>query len=321
MAFNRTYFESITQKHIVPKVADAVFKGCPMAYYLRENHQVKLSGGRNIVLPLLIKEGNASWYDGVDVADLEVIDPEQSAQFNWHWLRTMVTIPETDIDKNGGEDGVIDIVETRKKWAELTLIENLSDAIYGTNSSDSKQMPGLQNLYGATGTSYGDLLDTDFTSPAEWLSQIITPLTANTLDPEEMRRMRGQATKGASKPNFGTCNFPVYNTVWRQAQDDQRFGMAQLANLGFDHVVFEGMPIVADEHAPGSGYANTDNWLMFLNMDYLSFYVHRNKAFSHRTFDPIPQQNVFIAGIYLGCSLTTNNRRMHSVIKVINPSL
>ena len=321
MAFNRTFLESVTQKHIVPKMADAVFKGCPLAYFLRENHTIKLAGGRNIVLPLILKEANAQWYDGVDVSDLEVIEPENSAQFDWKWLRVMFTIPETDLDKNGGEDGVINILEARKEWAELTLIENLSDGLYGTNSSNSKQIDGLQNLYGATGTAYGDLTDTDFTSPASWLSTDIAPLTANTLDEQEMRRMRGSVTRGASKPNFGTCNFPVYDKIWSLAQNDQRFGMEKVANIGFDNVVFEGMPIVPDEHASGSGYSNTDNVLYFLNMDYVQFFVHSNKAFASRVYEPLPQQNVWIGGVFLGCNLTTSNRRMHVQMNDVNPSL
>ena len=321
MAFNRTFLESVTQKHIVPKLADAVFKGCPFAYFLRENHTIKLAGGRNIVLPLILKEANNQWYDNVDVADLEVIEFENSAQFDWCWNRTMISIPETDLDKNGGDDGVINILEARKEIAELTIIENLSDGLYGTNASNTKQIAGLQNLFGATGTAYGDLTDTDFTSPASWLATDVAPLTANTLDEEEMRRMRGGVTKGASKPNFATCNFPVYNTIWRLAQNDQRFGMDKVANIGFDHVVFEGMPIVPDEHSDGSGYGSTDNRLSMLNMDYIQFFVHQNKAFAHRVYEPTPIQNVWTAGVFLGCAFTTNNRRMHTHMNDINPSL
>ena len=321
MAFNRTFLESVTQKHIVPRMADAVFKGCPLAYYLRENHTIKLAGGRNIVLPLILKEGNSQWYDGVDVADLEVVEPENSAQFDWKWLRVMFTIPETDLDKNGGEDGVINILEARKEWAELTLIENLSDGLLGTNSSNTKQMDGLQNMMGATGTAYGDLTDTDFTSPAAWLRSDIAPLVANTIDEEELRRMRGSVTRGASKPNLFVCNYPVFNKIWTLPQNDQRWGEASKADIGFDNIVFEGVPIIADEHAPGSGYGSTDNQLWGLNMDWVQFFVHENKAFSTRVFDPIPQQNVWIGGVYLGCNLTTNNRRMHVQIDDVNPSL
>ena len=182
-------------------------------------------------------------------------------------------------------------------------------------------MDGLQDMTAATGTAYGDLTDTDFVSPAKWLAEDVAPLTANTLDEEELRRMRGIVTRGASKPNFGTTNFPTYNTIWRLAQNDQRFGMEKIASIGFDHVLFEGMPIVPDEHSAGGGYGSTNNELYFLNMDYIQFPVHENKAFASRVFDPIPQQNVWIAGIFLGCNLTTNNRRMMAFMDDINPSL
>lgn len=321
MAFNRTYLESTTNKHIVPRLADAVFKGCPFAYYLRENHTIKLAGGRNIVLPLVLKEGNFDWWDRLDNATTDVIEPENAAQFDWKWARTMIYIPEVDIWKNGGEDGIINIMESRKQHGQLTIIENLSDGLTGTNASASKQLDGLQNLFGASGTAYGDLTDTDFASPASWLTTNPTLLTANTLTPGELRRFRGAVTQGASKPNLALCNQSVYDCIWRMAQDDQRFGTASSADIGFDVVTFEGMKIIADSHVAGTGYGTADNALYMLNMDHVQFFVHQDVAFVSRVFEPMPMQNVWSAGIYLGCNLTTDNRRMHVYNAVINPSL
>jgi len=322
VAFNRTNLESLTQKHIVPRLADNTFKGCPFAYWLRENHAVKLAGGRNIVLPIIIKEGNFDWYDGVESADLEALEPFNSAQFDWKWSRVPFAIPETDIDKNGGEDGVVNLLKSTQEWAEMTMIENISDGLYGDNSSDSQQLDGLQDMFDpTTSVVYGDLTPTDFVSPATWVVSEPALLTANTLDEEEMRRMRGGVTRGVSKPNFGTCNFPVYNTIWRLAQNDQRFGMEKLARIGFDHVMFEDMPIMPDEHAAGTGYGSTDNVLYFINMDYVQFWIHENKAFATRVYDPPPQQEVWIGKILLGCALTTNQRRAHAFTNDINPSL
>ena len=320
MAFSRTSYESLTQKHIVPRLADATFKGDPFTYWIRENKRVSLAGGRNIVLPLIIKEGNARWYDNLDVSDLEVLEPFNSAQANWHWLEATAALPETEIDKNGGEDGVINLLDATRQWIEQQLIETLSDANFGTNSSNTKQMPGLQDMFGASATAYLDLLDTDLTSPASWLTNILTPLTAGTINEEEMRRMRGSVTRGASRPNFGLTNFPEYNTIWTLAQNDQRFGMEKVAKIGFDHIMFEDMPIMPDEHSPGTGYATSDSWLMFINMDHIQFYVHENKAFATRVYDPIPAQQVWITKVLLGCSLVTDNRRMHVVEKVLNPT-
>ena len=321
MAFSRGNLESLTNRHIVPKLADATFKGNPLLYWVRENRQVKLSGGRNIILPLIIKEGNFSWYDAGQVSTIDVLEPFNSAQANWQWCEVPGALYETDIDKNGGDDGVINLLEATREWLQETLTENLSDMMHGTNSSNSLQSPGLQDLFAASGTSYLNLLDTDLTSPASWLSNIVTPLVAGTLDEHEMRRLRGVATRGASRPNFGLCNFPLYNKIWKLVQTDQRFGMEKIARIGFDHVMFEDMPIMADEHAPGSGYGTADNWLEFLDMDHVSFYVHENKAFSVRVYDPVPQQQAWIMKILLGCAFLTDNRRTHSVTKTYNPSI
>jgi hypothetical protein len=325
MSFNRTNLESLTQKRLIPRIADATFNGSPLAYWLRQNHSIKLAGGRNIVLPLIVQQLNSQWYDGVDIADLEQIDAFNSAQFNWQWLRVPFVIPETDLDKNNGEDGVINILQATQETAEMTIIDALSTALFGTNASDSRVMPGLQDMFGATGTSYGDLLDTDISSlpnsAGSWLSTTVTPLLPNTWNANEGRRMRGVVTKGMSKPNLGVCNFPVYNRIWLEAMNDQRFGMADAASLGFDTVLFEKMPIVADQHATGGGYDSTNNVLMFLNLDYVQFFIHEKKAFATRIYDPLPHQEVWIGKILLGCALTTNNRRMMSQMSTINPSL
>lgn len=323
MAFTRDYLQATTQKHIVPRLADGVFIGCPFAWYLRENHSVKLAGGEAIVQPILYREGTAEWWDRVDVADLSVIEPEQSAKFDWKWLRVLMVIPDTDVWKNSGPDGKINLLAAREQHAELTLIENLSDGLMGTNASNSKQIDGLQDLYAASGTSYGDLLDTDFDDyGGRWLSQIISPVVGGTLTPTELRRMRGAATFGSrTRPNLALCNQSVFNKIWALAENDQRFSTERTASIGFEEIRFEGMPIVVDNHVAGSGYGNADNHIYMLNMDHIQFYVHQDVAFMTRVYEPTPAQNVYVAGIYLGCNLTTDNRRCHSVIKTINPSL
>jgi len=320
MAFSRGVLDSLGNKHIRPVLQDAVFKGDPFLYMCLENQVVQLDGGTSIVLPLMIKEGNFEWYDRGDVATIEAQDAYNSAQAEWFWIRCTAALYETDIDKNDGE-GVINLLNAEKQRIRQTMTENLSDMCFGTNSSNAKQSPGLQDLFGASGTSYLGLLDTDLTSPAAWLTQIMTPLVANSFNANEMRRMRGAVTRGGSKPNLFVCNFPVFNRIWKEAQDDQRFGMENTANLGFDVMLFERVPVLADEHAPGSGYANTDNWLMGVNMDHIKMFVHRNKNFAIQTYDPIPQQEAWIMKVMLGVSFATDNRRTHSVIKTFNPSL
>src|SRR3972149_3796385 len=140
MAFDGLTLEALTNKKIIPRLADATFKGSPFAYWLKENGALRLDGGRNINFPVIAKKANSEWYAGADSASLEVLDQFTSAQYDWKWLRVPYALTEEDIDKNDGEDGILNLLEATEEVARLTLIETLSDGLFGTNASNSKQM-------------------------------------------------------------------------------------------------------------------------------------------------------------------------------------
>lgn len=321
MAFSITSAQALAQNYIAPTVVDNTFKGNPYAWWLRENGRLNLRGGLTLRFPIIKSQLNFDWYSGMDSASLEALEPFTAAQYNWYQGRCPFVIPEEDIDKNSGPDGVVDLVDAVTQTAALTMMEQFASALFGTNASAPKQPDGLQDLFAASGTSYGGLLDTDFTSPATWLTYILSSLlSGNTLSAHDMRRIRAGATRGAAKPNLGLCNFPVFGKIWSIAQGAQRFGMERTAKIGFDHIMFEDMVIMPDEHAPGSGYGNTDNWLMMLNTDYIKLVIHEAKAFISRVYAPIPQIEAYIGKLLVMMSHVTTQRRAHAVSKTINPS-
>jgi len=319
--FTINTLQSITQEYIAPKVYDNTFKGSPFLYWLKENARLSLRGGLEVRASIIKQQFNNEWYSGTDAATLEVLEPFTTAKYDWKWGRVPFVLTEEDIDKNGGETGIVDIVDSCEQVATLTMVELLSTGLFGTNSSNSKQMDGLQNMGAASGTAYAGLTDTDFVSPATWLMNIHTLLTTNTLADQDMRIMRGAVTRGRARPNLGLCNFPVYSKIWDIADAEPLVVGGDVAKIGFDHVLFETMPIMADEHSPGTGVTDTDNWLFFLNTDYIKLVMHEAKAFSTRVYAPIPQQEVYIGKVFFGGNLVTTQRRAHSVNKVIKPSL
>lgn len=320
MAFTIDTLTAITQKYIAPRVVDNTFKGAPFAYWMREEGRLVIRGGRSITQPIIKAQLNSEMYDGLDPATLEQLEPFTSAEYQWKWGRVPFVIQETDIDKNSGDEGVVDIVQATEETAKLTMIELLSSQLFGTNASAPKSFDGLQDLFAASGTSYGGLLDTEFVSPATWLTQIRSLLSAGVLTALDMRLLRGQCTKGAVKPNLGLCNFPTYAKIWAIAQGAQRFGEERMASLGFDHIMFEDMAIMPDEHASGSGTGLADNWLMFLNTDYLKLVIHANKQFISRVYAPVREIEAYTGKILFGGDLIATQRRAHGVYKAVNPA-
>lgn len=321
MAFTYDSLQAITKDYIAPRVTDNTFKGSPFCFWLKEQGRLSLRGGLKIQIPIIKAQLNNDWYStGLTPASLEVKEPFTKAEFNWKFLRVPFALDEVDVLKNKGES-VVDIVDATEQTASLTMTEALSTALFASNSSASAQLDGLQDMGAASGTAYGGLTDTDFVSPATWIMSIYTLITNNTLTAMDMRRMRGGVTRGRAKPNLGLTNFSVFSKIWNLAQTAQRFGMERIAKLGFDHMMFEDMPIMPDEHSPGGGGGSTNNWLFFLNTDYIKLVIHEEMAFKGHAYAPIPQQEVYIGKIKLACNLTTSNRRMHAVNKVIDPNL
>lgn len=320
MAFSDSTLLTLTNKYIAPEVTDNAFAGQPFAYFLREHGRLTLKGGRTITYPILKDDLTAEMYDGLEPATLENVEVACPAEWEWKWGRIPFVIPETEIDKNGGDEGIVDIVQTYTEDAKLTAVKLLGTNLHGTNSSAPKFFNGLQDMAAASGTSYAGLLNTDFTSPANWLMYIHTPLSANILSPMDMRVMRGQTTYGSAIANLGLCNFSVYAKIWALAETDQRFGQEKMASIGFDHVMFEGMPIIADAGAPGSGLTQTDNWLYFLNTDFIKLVIHSNKAFVSKVYPPVADYEAYVAKIKFGGNLITTKRGAHAVCKVIDPA-
>ena len=321
MAFTYNSLQAFTQNYLAPRVVDQTFKGAPYTYWLKENGRLSLRGGALLQFPIIKAGLTGEWYSGTDPATLAVADPFTKAEFNWKLLRVPFMIAEDDILKNGAENSV-DITDATEQTATLTMIDALGTGLHGTNSSNTKIVDGLQDMGGASGTAYAGLTDTDFVSPATWIMNIYgVGITSNTLTAQDMRRMVGNVTRGSNRPNLGLCNFSVYAKIWNIAQNVQRFGMERIAKLGFDHIMFESIPIMPDAYAPGSGYGTADNWLYFLNTDYIKLVIHEEMAFKAIAYQPIPQQEVHIGKIKVMLNQVTTQRRAHSVSKVVNPSL
>lgn len=320
MAFTYNTLQSIVQDYLAPRVVDNVSKGCPFFYWLKEHGRLSIRGGEQISFPILKAHLANEWYSGLDTSTLETREPATRARYPWSFARVSFVIPEDDIDKAGGDTNVVDLVDLTEQDASLTMTETISTGLFGSNSSNAKQMLGLQDMAAGSGTAYAGLTDTDFVSPSTWLMDIYTPLSGNVISTQDIRRQRGNVTRGGAIPNLGLCNFSVYAKLWNLAQDDQRFGMADTAKIGFSHIMFEDMPIMADEHSPGSGYTSTDNWLFLLNTDYIKLVLHPAKAFTTRVYQPIPQIEAHIGKVYFGGQLVTTQRRSHSVCKTYDPA-
>jgi hypothetical protein len=101
-----------------------------------------------------------------------------------------------------------------------------------------------------------------------------------------------------------------YNRYYALLQPQQRFQDSESAKGGFQSLMFNGIPVLADSHCPA-------NHIFFLNENYLHLFVHKDSDFKFEPFQKPVNQAVKVAKIYWTGALGSSNNRMHGVLSAI----
>ncbi|WP_441006150.1 phage major capsid protein [Burkholderia pseudomallei] len=151
-----TEIVTTTLRNRTGKLADNVTKNNALLYRLRRRGNVKtVSGGRTIVQELEYAEnGTFKRYSGYEALNISPSDVFTGAEFNYAQAAVAVSISGLEQLQNSGEDAIIDLLESRIKNAEKTLVNNIALDCYSDGTADGgRQIGGLQLLVSATPTT------------------------------------------------------------------------------------------------------------------------------------------------------------------------
>ena len=115
-----------------------------------------VDGGETILQELEYDENSTyKRYTGYEVLDIRPSDVFTAAEFAWKQVAVAVTIAGLERLKNSGKEKMIDLLSSRVKNAEKTMMNGMSEDIYSDGTADGgKQIGGLKLLV-ATSTSSG----------------------------------------------------------------------------------------------------------------------------------------------------------------------
>jgi hypothetical protein len=295
---------AITQKYFVPKLVDNIFKANPLLNRAKNKWMEKIDGGTQIVVPVAYATTTAAgWYTGSDSLSTTANDQIDNAVFDWAFAYANITVTRTDELKNSGKEQVINFVKSKVQLAEKTLASSIGDALHN-GASASNQIVGLETAISSSRT-YGNILDTTY---SWWAAQVDSTTTTITLP--AIRALMGKATQGNDRPTVAVTTQTIYNSIWGLLQPQQRYMDSDSADAGFQSLMFEGKPIIVDNHAD-TGY------LFLINEDYIHLYVHKDENFRFEPFIKPLNQNASSAKIYWAGALCVDNPRMMGVLSAI----
>ena len=240
-----------------------------------------LSGGRKINQELeYAANGTTMWYSGYENLEITPQDVFTSAEFDWKQLAVAVSISGLEQLQNSGKEAIIDLLESRVKNAERSMVNTLSDGVYsdGTGSS-SKEIGGLQLLVAdspSTGTVGGiNRANWSFWRNISYDSTTDGGGAATSSNIQGyMNTVYNQLVRGTDHPDLIVADNNYYNLYLGSLQTIQRVTDDKMASAGFTSLKYMGADVVLDG---GFGADAPSNHMYFLNSDYIHYRPHRDR--------------------------------------------
>lgn len=304
MSFTYDQVSAITSKYFVPTLADNVFDSNPLMKRAKKKFYKKIDGGERIIMPLGYATTTASgWYDGSDV--LSTTDNQQitGAELTWKQLYANITISRREELQNSGKSQIISLVKSKMKMAEKTMMDTMGTALFNDGTT-TDALIGLRAWVNTSSTVGGISQSTN----SWWQAQVDSSTT--TLSLSAMQTQFNAATVDSDMPTVGFTTRTILDLYYALLQPQQRFVDSETAKGGFSSLMFNGVPMIADSHAPSSN-------LFFLNENYLHLFAHKDEDMRFAKFENPVNQNIRVGKIYWAGAFGSNNNRLHGRLSAI----
>lgn len=314
---------SIAHNAFMEKVPD-LFTYANYLMYLMVKNKEEVLGGLAIQQPLAYVEApNKAWITGTaaDTLNLNPAPMLTYATVNWKYFYYALGFELRDfVVTASSKNAIASLMQKKQKQAEGTITRSLTTAMHGTSTSDVNSLNGLQDIFGATGTAYAGLLDTDLGNDANgyplWLTYRDTTSTnANytTIAPV-LNRLKARAQQqggGGTTYKLDTMisNSTVQSNFILSQQLQKMFVNKSDLEAGFEGVVVDNVKWSIDEFTP----ANT---LYLITSESIKL-CYRYGLGKTSPFDEselvIPNQPVVADRTFFVGNMLCDNRRVNGV--------
>lgn len=316
-----TEIVTTTLRNRTGKLADNITKNNALLFRLRKRGNVKtVSGGRTIVQELEYAEnGTFKRYSGYEALNISPSDVFTGAEFNYAQAAVAVSISGLEQLQNTGEEAIIDLLESRIKNAEKTLVNNIALDCYSDGTADGgRQIGGLALLVSQTPTTgvVGGI-DASTTVGTFWrnlkFSGVTDGGTATTSANIQsyMNRLYVQLVRQTDKPDLIIADNNYFRLYLESLQAIQRITSNEMGEAGFDSLKYMNSDVVLDGGFGGGAPANT---MQFLNTDYIYFRPHVDRNFAPIGDDRYAvNQDAMVKLVGFAGNMTVSNRRLQGV--------
>jgi hypothetical protein len=295
---------------------DNVTENNPLLAEMKKSGSIEVSGGLQILENLDYGDnGSFKWFSGYEELNVSPSDSFTASAFDWKQANCNIVFNNREVAINEGENRIFPWIKSKTKNAERTMTNQLSDALYLSNTeNDGKSPGGLQHLVAddpTTGTVGG--INRATSGNEFWRNQIVDAsvesitLSATTMW-EALALLYRRTTRGMDVPNILVLG-DTYHRYWEgQLMTAQRFiKESDSATAGFIYQMFKTCKVFHDPNCSATrGY--------MLNTNYIKLKSH--KSINMKVGDPRYPHNQDATVIPLNWmgNLTTSNASLQGVL-------
>jgi hypothetical protein len=298
---------ALSRRLILPRITDNVYNSNVLFYRWYHANKFAQQGGTQIEAPLMYTGMAAGGsYSGYQLLNVTPTDSIQNAAWAWKQYYSPVTVDGLTLLRADSPIAIADYIATQFKQAEMDLSDKLGAGLwtYGVNANDIDGVIGAVDAGTVLGT-YGGIARSGNTW---WQSQIDS--TTTTLSLLALQNLFGSAQQGGRAPTIILSTQANYNRYWNLNLSPQQFPVQpggkdmQLAQAGFENLLFNGVPWLVDSHIPTTG---TNGNIFLLNEDYFQMVVATRADFHLQDFQTPTNQDAMTALLLWAGNLVCTN--------------
>jgi len=288
----------VTRRAFIPKLVVQLYNSTPLLAALIANSQQASGGVSSVTVPVQGSQFvNAQWSDYSGSFNQPAV---QQGAYNAEFDLKLMIAPVPFLGMEGAvqqDAAIIPLIEARMNDATNVMMDAMATALY-TNTSNNQQFIGLPAAVSSSGT-YGNISRSSYTwwQSAQYAAGNVNPTRQNIL-----QYIAGTVKRGAEVPTFGVCGFGTWTLLAQDFVGQEQYVITP--GNGFDAdgngpqaafraLMVAGVPIYPDPYCP-------EGTVYFLNMNYLSLYIHEQGSFVFTGFEStLPNWQVGYVGAVL----------------------
>jgi hypothetical protein len=298
---------ALSRRLILPRITDNVYNSNVLFYRWYHANKFAQQGGTQIEAPLMYKPMAAGGsYQGYQLLNVSPTDSIQNAAWAWKQYFSPVTVDGLTLLRADSPLAIADFIATQLKQAEMDLSDQLGTGLWsdGTSATD---IDGLREAVdnGTVAATYGGITRSTNTF---WNAQEDT--TTATLTLAAIQNLFGSCQQGGRAPTIILSTQANYNRYWNLNLSPQQFPVQpggkdmQLAQAGFENLLFNGVPWLVDSHIPTTG---SEGNIFLLNEDYFEIVVSTRGDFHLQDFQTPTNQDAMTALLLWAGNLVCTN--------------